>query len=511
MKYKQNTILLLMLGSLGMPSIISASANTLAMQQFDKSTMIKKKLSDTQKYIANEDYLAAQNTLNSLLKLDPNNSKAKELLEECELGINKQKQRVYQAYQDACKDGTMSALQNFISMYPNSEYVPNAKSRIEDYNLWQKAKEQNTITAYNSYLSQSSILAYKDDAKDAITTIQSEIEWNNCKVSNDEDRLNSFIQTYSSSKYVGQAKYRLNILKGERYYASNNYTLAYTYLNDANNYQTLIGAPAAHLKTINETREFESIIASSDVSKVRNYLAKLSTYSPYYIPTSNRLAILLGSALSTYSSENNMDEALTYAKDDETKAAVKKYINKVKADKAYYEHLRRVNARKRWWKNRFMLGWNTFHFDYLDDIMSIGTGVRFRFGRWSDPVNLLFGAEYSYLMYLHDDADYYWDDSSVFTVAHSIEVPVGLRFNLFKTGRYSKFYIGCNAAFGFNVSEGKYINVNKNTLAIEPQLGFASKSLDFGVYYKRYMKDKGLFEYTEKYNQRIGCFLTCFF
>ena len=511
MKYKYAIVLLLMLGTLGMPSIISASASTLAMQQFDKSTMIKKKISDAQKYISNEDYLAAQSTINSLLKLDPNNSRAKELLEECELGIKKQKQKIYQAYQDACKEGTVSALQNFISKYPNSEYVSNAKSRIEDYNLWQKAKEQNTITAYNSYLSQSSILAYKDDAKDGITTIQSEIEWNNCKASNDEEKLNSFIQTYSSSKYVSQAKYRLNILKGERYYASNNYTLAYTYLNDANDFQTLTGAPAAHLKAINEYRLYESVISSSDVSKVRNYLNSLSSSSPYYEPTSNRLAILLGSALSTYSSDYSMDEALAYAKDDDTKATVKRYINKVKADKAYYEHQRKVNARKRWWKNRFMFGWNTFHFDYLDDIMSVGTGVRFRFGRWSDPVNLLFGAEYSYLMYLDGDADYYWDDSSVFTVAHSIEVPVGLRFNLFKTGRYSKFYIGCNAAFGFNVSEGKYFNVNKNTLAIEPQLGFASKSLDFGVYYKRYIKDKGLFEYTEKYNQRIGCFLTWFF
>lgn len=511
MKYKYTIILLILLGSLGMPSIISASASTLAMQQFDKSTMIKKKLSDAQKYISNEDYLAAQNTLNSLLKLDPNNSKAKELLEECELGIKKQKQRVYQAYQDACKDGTISALQNFISKYPNSEYVPNAKSRIEDYNLWQKAKEQNTITAYNSYLSQSSILAYKDDAKDAITTIQSEIEWNNCKASNDEDKLNSFIQTYSSSKFVSQAKYRLNILKGERFYATNDYTLAYSYLNEANNYQALTGAPAAHLKAINDYRLYESVISSSDVSKVKNYLNSLSSSSPYYEPTSNRLAILLGSALSMYSSDYSMDEALAYAKDDDTKATVKRYINKVKADKAYYEHQRKVLARKNWWKNRFMFGWNTFHFDYLDDIMSVGTGLRFRFGRWSDPVNLLFGAEYSYLMYLDGDADYYWEDNAVLTVAHSIEVPVGLRFNLFKTGRFSKFYIGCNAAFGFNVSEGSYFNVNKNTLAIEPQLGFASKSLDFGIYYKRYLKDKDLFEYTEKYNQRIGCFLTWFF
>lgn len=201
MKIKVSIIIFLIFGISGIPSIMKTSASTLSMQQFDKSTMIKKKLADAQKFISNEDYIAAQNTLNSLLKLDPNNAKAKELLDECESGLKKQKQRVHQAYLDACKAGNISALQNFISKYPNSEYVSSAKSCIEDYSLWQKAKEQNTITAYNYYLSQSSILAYKNDAEDAITTIQSEIEWNNCKTSNDEDKINSFIKNYPSSKY----------------------------------------------------------------------------------------------------------------------------------------------------------------------------------------------------------------------------------------------------------------------------------------------------------------------
>ncbi len=147
MKIKVTIITLFILGIFGMSGIMQVSASTLGMQQFDKTTMIKKKIADAQKYISNEDYLAAQNTLNSLLKIDPNNSRAKELLEECELGIKKQKQRVHQAYQDACKAGTILALQNFISKYPNSEYVSNAKSRIDDYSLWQNAKEQNTITA----------------------------------------------------------------------------------------------------------------------------------------------------------------------------------------------------------------------------------------------------------------------------------------------------------------------------------------------------------------------------
>lgn len=174
-------------------------ASTMSMQQFDKSTMIKKKLSDAQNYIAKGDYVAAQNTLNSLLNLDPNNSKAKELLDICESGIKKQKQLIYQAYVDACNTCTIGSLEDFISKYPNSEYVSQAKKRIEDYNMWKKAKEQNTISAYNTYLSNSTILAYKDDANKAIRNIQAEIEWNNCKNSNDEEKLSAFIKKYPNS------------------------------------------------------------------------------------------------------------------------------------------------------------------------------------------------------------------------------------------------------------------------------------------------------------------------
>lgn len=172
MKFNKFIIVFFVLGMITMSSANNVFAGTMAMQQFDKSTMINKKLSDAQNYIAKGDYVAAQNTLNSLLKIDPNNSKAKELLESCESGIKKQKQLIYQAYLDACNAGTISSLENFISKYPNSEYVLQAKKRIEDYNMWKKAKEQNTISAYNSYLSNSSILAYKEDANKAIKNIR---------------------------------------------------------------------------------------------------------------------------------------------------------------------------------------------------------------------------------------------------------------------------------------------------------------------------------------------------
>lgn len=493
MKIKITTFLLFILGISGMPSIMQTSARTIALQQFDKSTIIKKKLADAQKYISDENYFAAQNTLNSLLKIDPSNSKAKELFEECESGIKKQKQKVHHAYLDACKDGTISALQNFITKYPNSEYVSNARKRIEDYGLWQKAKEQNTITAYDSYLAKSSILAYENDAKDAITLIRSEIEWDKCKTSNDEDKINSFIQTYSSSKYVNQAKYRLNIIKGERYYASHNYNLAYIYLNDADNFQTLIGAPATHLKIINETREYESIMSSSDVSKVRSYLATLPLYSPFYVPTSNRLAILLGSALSTYSSDYSMNEALAYAKDDDTRATVKRYISKAKADKAYYEHQRKKIARKRWWSRNFKLGIDA---DFGTSIngasgadMFYSTGLLLRFGNVDHVFSLVTGLKYRWFRVMPDYDGYYDNGETEWQhFAGSLNVPLSIRFNLGRATSNSSVYLGLGAEYGFKMFPAKGMDeiVNKNYLSIYPQLGVMWSNFEISCYWKTY-------------------------
>ena len=488
------SIILLIFGLSGIPCIMPTSASTLAMQQFDRSTMIKKKLADAQKFISNEDYIAAQNALNSLLKLDPNNTKAKELLEKCESGIKKQKQKVYQAYQDACKAGTISSLQNFISKYPNSEYVSDTKRRIEDYSLWEKAKEQNTINAYNDYLSQSSILAYKNEAENAITTIKSEIEWNNCKTSNDEDILNSFIQNYSSSKYVDQARYRLNLLKGERYYASNNFNLAYTYLNEANNFQTLVDTPASHLKLIIENREFESIRSSSDVSKVRSYLNTISSSSPFYVPTSNKLAILLASTLSAYSSDYVVNEALAYAKDDETRATVKQYIRKVKDDRAYYERLRKTRARKEWWRRNFQVGIELLDFGLNKLSFSSGLAVYYnmglsvKLGNYLSPVQVETGIKPGYVAisyknhvtnysYYGSGYDYDTDESETF---FHMPVYVKLKVNICDSGN-GKIYIG---------GLGTYNAVRNKDYESEYSagggIGYATNKWDwFMLYYKQ--------------------------
>lgn len=514
---KTNTIatLFLTFAIAGSPAMADAGELSVpAVLQFNKASILKKKLESARSQIKNENYDAARKTINSIFKIDPDNEEANDLLAELEKGVEERRQRWHREYLSACNQDGTEALQKFIVKYPQSEDVAEAKKRIADYTLWQKAKDENTIAAYESYLSRSSALSFKGEAQAAITAIQAQNEWEACKDSGDENRLEAFVSKYPESDYSPVAKRELCLLKGERFYAAKDYDNAFINLDAADKSAAVSGEAAEHLKTLKEMRVFNCMMASDDADQVKNYFESLGSGSPYYGQMSNHLARLLAPTLSSYSTDYRMDEVLGYAKDEATKQYVERYVNIAKADRARLNRIRRAEARRLWWKDRFMLGWNTFHIDYMDKVMSIGTGVRFRFGRWSDFANLVFGAEYFYVMHIVKDEDSYSDDYDYDQerITHAVEIPVGVRFNLFRIGSSCKFYAGCNVSFGFNFSSASEFYVNKHTTAFEPQIGIASRRLDFGLYYKQYMKDRNLLSYTDKGgNHRVGLFLTWYF
>ena len=479
--------------------------------QFDKSAMVQQKLKKAQACINSGQFATAQTLLRGVLKLSPNNSRAKAMLASCEEGVRNQNRKELQAYEDACSEGTPFALQSFISKYPKSEKVSDVKNRLQDYKLWNAASSRNTIDAYYDYLSESSMKAYRSEAYVAIDKLKEDNDWNTCKNGSNESLLSKFIANHPNSCHVKEAQYFLNVIRGEENYAKQYYYSAYEYLYKANSYRTLTGAPARHFQEMKQENEFKEAMASSDISLLSNYLYSLPTYSPYRTKVSNRLAILKASQLGSYSSESGMNEALAYAQDEETRSLVKNYIKRAKELHAYYEKSKRAAARRFWWRNRFTIGWNICHLDYLDDFMGLGTGIRTKFGRWDDVVNFTLGAEYAYIMYFNDDVD---DDETYASVAHQIEVPIGFRLNLFEIWENTKFYIGCEGSFGFNLAEGdKFRGVlSKNNFSIAPQIGFASRRWDMGFYYKKYVNGMPLFKnFPCEKSQRIGYFLTYYF
>ena len=129
--------------------IVSSSAESF---QFDKSAMIQQKIKKAQACINSGQFATAETLLRGVLKLAPGNRHAKALLVSCEEGVKKQKMKELQAFNDACSQATPFALQSFISKYPKSEKVNDAKNRLQDYKLWHVASSKNTLDAYNDYL-----------------------------------------------------------------------------------------------------------------------------------------------------------------------------------------------------------------------------------------------------------------------------------------------------------------------------------------------------------------------
>ena len=126
MKIKLVTVFAILMIGMSQTNYIYASPSSESFLQFDKTTMIKKKLSDAEKQISIDYYIAAEKTIKSLLNIDPNNTRAKQLLSDCEKGILKQKEEEKNAFFQACDQNSIIALKNFIDKYPNSEYISKA-------------------------------------------------------------------------------------------------------------------------------------------------------------------------------------------------------------------------------------------------------------------------------------------------------------------------------------------------------------------------------------------------
>ncbi|MCD8296532.1 MAG: hypothetical protein LUC88_03060, partial [Prevotella sp.] len=397
----------------------------------------------------------------------------------------------------------------FARKHPNGYYVSDINDRILDYNLWIQAKNTNTIDAYTNYLKKSTILAYKEEANNSIDSIKAEQEWQKCKDSNDVVLLNNFIKRYPNSSYVNQAKYLINIIRGESNYKQGNESFAYSYLKEANDYQSLSGQPAKDFNELKEKRTYNDIIISNDKIKIKNYLNSLPPSSPYYNAVLNHYAILLARDLSGYSPEYKYNEALSYANDEQTKRTVKAYINRAKKDRSNIKHHQKMYAHQLWWKNRFKFGWNVVHIDILSETMSIGTGVKCRLGRWNDLVNFLLGAEFTYIVYYSDNGYY---DETTGKIGSQIEIPATLRFNICNITESSKFYVGCTIATAFKISESDNVCMNNMSIAIQPEVGIAGNHCDFGMYYRKYPKNYNIVNtMSDVEDQRIGCFFTWFF
>ena len=135
--------------------------------------------------------------------------------------------------------------------------------------------------------------------------------------------------------------------------------------------------------------------------------------------------------------------------------------------------------------------------DFYKNAAGVGLGLFFNIGRFSDLLNLSFGAEY--IEYLGGDPRPEDTKNALGIVdgGAQIVIPAYLKLQLFNTSKWTKFYVGCGGEYGFRAREGGVLKhyypedhvLCEKSLAIVPIVGWKSRNLDFGLYYKHYLDE----------------------
>jgi len=98
------------------------------------------------------------------------------------------------------KIDTVSAYQHFITAYPQSQHVKEAKQHI-DLLLWKSAVAKNSIVAFNEFIIANPQSQYIVKAKQSIE----ELQWKEAITLRDKKMLQACIKQYPASKYVTKA------------------------------------------------------------------------------------------------------------------------------------------------------------------------------------------------------------------------------------------------------------------------------------------------------------------
>lgn len=127
-------------------------------------------------------------------------------------------QRAAEEYEDIIDEWNLTDYKSFINSYPNSKRIPEIKSRVAEMENWEKACRENTIAAYENYLSKSTFKHYEDEAHGAIENLmREEIDnaWTTAQSKNTIEGYEKFVEKYPNCSYAPMARERLDLLKAD--------------------------------------------------------------------------------------------------------------------------------------------------------------------------------------------------------------------------------------------------------------------------------------------------------
>lgn len=111
-------------------------------------------------------------------------------------------------------ENTVAAYQSFLTAHPNDEHAAEAKSMmwsLEESDAWTGAEHANTVAAYQAYLDKFPQGSNAAAARDAITGLKRAEAWKTAQAGN-VPALQSFLQAYPTGPEAALAKARLDQL-----------------------------------------------------------------------------------------------------------------------------------------------------------------------------------------------------------------------------------------------------------------------------------------------------------
>lgn len=447
------------------------------------------------------------------------------------------KQQESSRYNSVLDSRNLSEYNRFIADYPRSRYTPEIKKRAAEMRAWNSATSQNSVPAYEKYLSTTqyhwydsdarihitnlkqaaekkawekvrsvgTLAAYeaylrdnpssgfRTDAQKAIAQLKATKEWNNIRYSGTISQYEAFIRDYPNSTEVVQAQNKLHELKGRQYYDAGNLDMAYSEFSKLSSYNVSPSNKDAYNAVI-EYHEYKDLKSYPTETLLLTFKRKYP-YSKYTTEINNMLAIAKAKNLGDYASKYNYDEALSYASDTYTRNIVKSYISlnkKKQKDRrnAWRSYERQQNG-----------GLINIGLDFLDlglnGVYDDGTlwhyniGLMLRIGNFKDRVQFAIGIKPGILGYTqkdgrsyyddyYDDYYYYDDDDDETKTAFHMPIVGQLKLNLFKMSENSRFYL--YGKYQYNAIREKTV---ESDMAWGAGFGFAWRHIDWGFYYRQ--------------------------
>jgi hypothetical protein len=414
-------------------------------------------------------------------------------------------------YEKACQKGTIEAYNEYLKMYPHGKYVKEINNRISDYDLWEKAKSANTIAGYNEYVNKSKCRIYVNQANEAIAELQSVSIWQIVKNSDKEENIEYFMQKYPKSSCIEAARKRIHEIKAVNYYKNGEFAKAYDEFNNAGGRNHLQEANRLLYDKCTEFHEYSALTSYSEQEEFKAFLQKYPN-SEHYNTVSNMLAVSMAKNFSMYVGDHTVNQALSYAKDDDTKNIVKSYAKQVKKNYSEYKRNQR--------KARIADNGGDFNFglELLDSGMNMllcdrrtlnigyyNAGINMRVGNFKAPVQFEIGVKPGVILY----ATYYYYSGKAYDPKVKFHLPVSakLKVNLCNIGRKSKLYV--SALGHYNVVRNKDI---EGRLAVGGGLGLGWRHWDWIVYYKQDLEENASSSYLDVDNNKyIGTSLAYYF